>query len=201
MRLLPCAGLSAAFLALMLPGSALAQTPSQNTPWSVEATVGWDFPVSGNILSAAIGRVFDQPTVIDAQSYGDVYGTGVAYEFGAGYMLDDRNEVRGDPTILRRVFDNLLGNALEHSPQGGRILVNVVSCDEGVEITVADQGPGVPEAFRERIFEKFQRLENRKTVPGANRGLGLTFCRLAIVFITMSPLSDARSEFRVKGRR
>jgi len=92
----------------------------------------------------------------------------------------DRNEVRGDPTILRRVFDNLLGNALEHSPQGGRILVNVVSCDEGVEITVADQGPGVPEAFRERIFEKFQRLENRKTVPGANRGLGLTFCRLAV---------------------
>jgi len=57
---------------------------------------------------------------------------------------------------------------------------NVVSCDEGVEITVADQGPGVPEAFRERIFEKFQRLENRKTVPGANRGLGLTFCRLAV---------------------
>jgi len=92
----------------------------------------------------------------------------------------DRNEVRGDPTILRRVFDNLLGNALEHSPQGGRILVNVVSCDEGVEIRVADQGPGVPEAFRERIFEKFQRLENRKTVPGANRGLGLTFCRLAV---------------------
>jgi two-component system sensor histidine kinase/response regulator len=92
----------------------------------------------------------------------------------------DRNEVRGDPTILRRVFDNLLGNALEHSPQGGKILVNVVSCDEGVEITVADQGPGVPEAFRERIFEKYQRLESRKTVPGANRGLGLTFCRLAV---------------------
>ncbi|HVQ35013.1 MAG TPA: hybrid sensor histidine kinase/response regulator [Candidatus Bathyarchaeia archaeon] len=92
----------------------------------------------------------------------------------------DRNDVRGDPAILRRVFDNLLGNALEHSPQGGTILVNVVSCDEGIEITVADQGPGVPEPFRERIFEKFQRLENRKTVPGANRGLGLTFCRLAI---------------------
>jgi signal transduction histidine kinase len=34
--------------------------------------------------------------------------------------------------------------------------------------------------FRERIFEKFQRLEHRKAVPGANRGLGLTFCRLAV---------------------
>jgi hypothetical protein len=95
MRLLPCAGLAAAFVTLMLPASAHAQTPLQNTPWSVEVTVGWDFPVSGNILSAAIGRVFDQSTIIDAQSYGDVYGTGVAYEFGAGYMLDDRSEVRG----------------------------------------------------------------------------------------------------------
>ena len=102
-------------------------------------------------------------------------GVTLAVDAGA-----EHNEVRADPAILRRVFDNLLGNALEHSPQGGTILVNVVSCDEGIEITVADQGPGVPEAFRERIFEKFQRLENRKTVPGANRGLGLTFCRLAI---------------------
>jgi signal transduction histidine kinase len=92
----------------------------------------------------------------------------------------EHNEVRGDAAILRRVLDNLLGNALEHSPQGGHILVNVVSCDEGIEITVADQGTGVPAAFRDRIFEKFQRLENRKTVPGANRGLGLTFCRLAV---------------------
>ena len=46
--------------------------------------------------------------------------------------------------------------------------------------SAADQGPGVPPQFRERIFEKFQRLESRKSVPGANRGLGLTFCRLAV---------------------
>jgi signal transduction histidine kinase len=89
-------------------------------------------------------------------------------------------EVRGDPGVLRRVIDNLIANALEHSPTGGRIVVGVTSCDEGIEIAVADQGPGVPQPFRERIFEKFQRLENRKSVPGANRGLGLTFCRLAI---------------------
>jgi signal transduction histidine kinase len=102
---------------------------------------------------------------------------GVALSVDAGAA---HNEVRGDAAILRRVLDNLLGNALEHSPQGGKILVNVISCDEGIEITVADQGSGVPEGFRDRIFEKYQRLENRKTVPGANRGLGLTFCRLAI---------------------
>jgi len=97
MRVLSCAGLAAALSALMVPASARAQTPTptQNTPWNLEVSVGWAFPVSGNILSAAIGRINDQPTVIDAQSYGDVYGTGVAYEFGAGYMLDDRSEVHG----------------------------------------------------------------------------------------------------------
>jgi len=58
--------------------------------------------------------------------------------------------------------------------------VAVALCEEGIEIAVADQGSGVPPEFRERIFEKFQRLESRKSVPGANRGLGLTFCRLAV---------------------
>ena len=97
MRLLPCAGCAAALITMLLPASAHAQspTPTQNTPWNVEVSVGWAFPVSGNILSAAIGRINDNPAVIDAQSYGDVYGTGVAYEFGAGYMLDDRNEIHG----------------------------------------------------------------------------------------------------------
>ena len=88
--------------------------------------------------------------------------------------------LRGDVAVLRRVMDNLLSNAIEHSPQGTVVKMSVVSCDEGVEISVADQGSGVPAEFRERIFEKFQRLESRKSVPGANRGLGLTFCRLAV---------------------
>jgi hypothetical protein len=50
----------AALALLVLPIRAQAQTPSHET-WSVEGDVGWDFPVSGNILSAAIGQVFDQP--------------------------------------------------------------------------------------------------------------------------------------------
>jgi two-component system sensor histidine kinase/response regulator len=88
--------------------------------------------------------------------------------------------LRGDGAVLRRVMDNLITNAVEHSPQGSVVRVIVAPCDEGIEISVSDQGPGVPPQFRERIFEKFQRLESRKTIPGANRGLGLTFCRLAV---------------------
>ena len=88
----------AALALLVLPIRAHAQTPSHET-WSVEGDVGWDFPVSGNILSAAIGQVFDQATVIDSQSYGDIYGTGVKYGFSVGYRLDERSEVRGSLTF------------------------------------------------------------------------------------------------------
>lgn len=88
--------------------------------------------------------------------------------------------LRGDGAVLRRVLDNLLSNAIEHSPQGGIVRLAVTLCDEGIEIAVSDQGSGVPPEFREKIFEKFQRLESRKSMPGANRGLGLTFCRLAV---------------------
>ena len=96
-------------------------------------------------------------------------------------LADEATAVlKGDGAVLRRVLDNLLSNAIEHSPQGGVVRVAVTLCDEGIEFAVSDQGPGVPPEFRERIFEKFQRLESRKSVPGANRGLGLTFCRLAV---------------------
>lgn len=88
--------------------------------------------------------------------------------------------LRGDGAVLRRVLDNLLSNAIEHSPQGGIVRLAVTLCDEGIEIAVSDQGSGVPPEFREKIFEKFQRVESRKSMPGANRGLGLTFCRLAV---------------------
>jgi signal transduction histidine kinase len=88
--------------------------------------------------------------------------------------------VRADASVLGRVFDNLLANAIEHSNRGGRVTVELAPCDEGVSIGVADQGPGIPEEHRERVFEKFARLELRKAGLGGNRGLGLTFCRLAV---------------------
>ena len=51
--------------------------------------------------------------------------------------------------------------------------------DEGIELGVADQGPGIPAEFRERVFEKYARYDSHEASITANRGLGLTFCRLA----------------------
>lgn len=96
--------------------------------------------------------------------------------------LDAREgcHARVDASVLGRVVDNLLANAVEHSGRGGRIAVAVGPCDEGILIDVADEGPGIPEEQREKVFEKFARLELRKAGLNGNRGLGLTFCRLAV---------------------
>jgi len=90
------------------------------------------------------------------------------------------NWIRGDRVLLRRVVDNLLSNAIAHSPLDGTVRVVVHRRDEGVEIAVSDQGDGIPEQYRERVFEKYQRVELRRSGVSANRGLGLTFCRLAV---------------------
>ncbi len=83
-----------------------------------------------------------------------------------------------DSALVRRVLDNLLSNALAHAPAGSRIEVGSRIRPEGVELSVSDQGPGVPEALREKVFEKYARVGGGG--DGTNRGLGLTFCRLAI---------------------
>ncbi len=132
------------------------------------------------------GKLLLHPESIDAGSLArkacqEMEGGAAQRGVSLQIVADEATAVlKGDAAVLRRVLDNLLSNAIEHSPQGGVVRVAVSLCEEGIEIAVADQGSGVPPEFRERIFEKFQRLESRQSVPGANRGLGLTFCRLAV---------------------
>lgn len=85
-----------------------------------------------------------------------------------------------DPGLVRRVLDNLMSNAIAHSPGGGEVRIEVGSRPEGVELSVSDQGDGVPHALREEIFEKYAQLDDHDAGRSLNRGLGLTFCRLAV---------------------
>jgi signal transduction histidine kinase len=85
--------------------------------------------------------------------------------------------VAADPSQLGQVLSNLLDNAVKYSPEGGAISVELSSADRHVRFAVSDRGLGVPAAERERIFEKFYRLD-----PGMSRGiggtgLGLYICR------------------------
>lgn len=96
--------------------------------------------------------------------------------------LDAPDEVwlEADPVLLRRVMDNLISNAIAHSPGDGMVLVTARIREEGAEISVADEGPGIPDDQREQIFEKYAQLAPKRAGVSSNRGLGLTFCRLAV---------------------
>ena len=86
---------------------------------------------------------------------------------------DSDTIVRGDPDALERVFRNLIDNALAAIEPTGRIDVNLQRLNGFVQARVADDGPGVPEQQRQRIFERFVRLDPSK--PG--HGLGLAIAR------------------------
>lgn len=93
--------------------------------------------------------------------------------------------VWADAEILRRVFVNLLDNALKFTPSGGEIRVRLAADEAlpghepGVRCLVSDSGPGVPPEYRQRIFDRFVQVN-----PGGGQvrgtGLGLTFCKLAL---------------------
>jgi two-component system, NtrC family, sensor histidine kinase KinB len=83
-----------------------------------------------------------------------------------------------DEDMIRRVLINLLENACKFTPQKGKIEVAAVQSGEWFKIWVQDSGPGIPMAERDRIFEKFVRLQASDSPRGL--GLGLSFCRLAI---------------------
>ena len=81
--------------------------------------------------------------------------------------------MRGDPDAIERVLRNLIENALAAIQPTGRIDVHLRGLNGYVQARVADDGPGVPEHQRQRIFERFVRLDPSK--PG--HGLGLAIAR------------------------
>jgi two-component system CheB/CheR fusion protein len=76
------------------------------------------------------------------------------------------------------VIENLLDNALRYSPARSSIRVSAAKRHGQVDIVVRDEGPGIPEEHRERVFDMYERLEERRDRSG--RGLGLVFCRAAV---------------------
>lgn len=85
-----------------------------------------------------------------------------------------------DADLLRRLMENLLDNALRYTPMRGRVAVSLRVLPESVEIQLADGGPGIADADKERVFEKYARLDrpDDQAQRRFGRGLGLTFCKL-----------------------
>lgn len=87
---------------------------------------------------------------------------------------------RCDPELTRRIIENLVINAMKHTPIEGRVRVVTSGSQERASIAVHDEGPGVPAEKRTKIFEPYS-AEGLRSVTGyASSGLGLAFCRLAV---------------------
>ena len=87
-------------------------------------------------------------------------------------LPDDPVEVEGWSPGLRLVLDNLVGNAAKHGRAGGTVRVTLAGAVAGADFTVEDDGAGIPEADRARVFEPFQRVEGT-VVQGSGLGLAL----------------------------
>ena len=81
--------------------------------------------------------------------------------------------IRGDRDLLFQALANLLDNAIKFSPGGKTVTIAARALDDRVTVTVSDCGPGIPEALKNRVAERFFRVETSRNAPGAGLGLSL----------------------------
>ncbi|MGY9048716.1 hypothetical protein P775_01295 [Puniceibacterium antarcticum] len=95
-----------------------------------------------------------------------------------GYRGSETLELLGNPELLHRACENVVRNALSHSPQGGTVSVTGSRVGEYIMLEIADEGPGVPETDLKKIFNPFVRVDNAIASQGI--GLGLAIASSAI---------------------
>jgi two-component system sensor histidine kinase CreC len=103
--------------------------------------------------------------------------------------------VRGDAFILRAAVTNLLENAIDFSPAGGTVHIAVAVADRDAVLTIDDDGPGIPEFARDKVFERFYSLRHHAPNGRKGTGLGLTLVREAADLhhgrVTLTPRTPA----------
>ena len=82
-----------------------------------------------------------------------------------------------DPVRLKQALTNLLSNAVKYSPDGSEVNVRIIGQERSARIEITDQGPGVPSAFRDRIFQKFAQADASSSRAKEGTGLGLAITR------------------------
>jgi len=112
------------------------------------------------------------------QAYAEQHG--VRYVIGTNDRLDLHTKVNVDSDRLLQVMANLLSNAAKFSPPGAQVDVTVTSLERLVRVTVADSGPGIPEDFRDKIFQKFSQADSSDARQKGGSGLGLSISKALI---------------------
>ena len=106
----------------------------------------------------------------------DAIANAQARHIDIGLARADSAVVQGQPEALRMLLRNLLDNAVKYTPEGGRVDIGIarseVDGDSGVELSVDDSGPGLPESERERVLDRFYR-SGEPQAPGSGLGLAI----------------------------
>jgi signal transduction histidine kinase len=103
-----------------------------------------------------------------------------------------------DAERFSQVVDNLFSNAVKYSPEGSTVRVSLMSTGGEVVLCVADEGPGIPEAEQDKLFQTFSKLSTRPTANEASTGLGLAIVRRIVdahggrVWVQSSPGDGSR---------
>ena len=92
-------------------------------------------------------------------------------------LAEDMPEISGDRQRLEQVVTNILGNAIKYTPDGGHIAVTGGGSGRSVWVEVADDGIGIPEKDRDRIFDRFYRVDKARSRESGGTGLGLSIAK------------------------
>ncbi|HLF93008.1 MAG TPA: ATP-binding protein [Planctomycetota bacterium] len=116
-----------------------------------------------------------EQTIESNRAYGAQFGVAFA-------LLDDAPgaRVNVDSDRLIQVFTNLLSNAAKFSPKGETVTVTVSRKGGWVRVAVSDRGPGIPEEFKRRIFQKFSQADSSDMRQKGGTGLGLAICKTIV---------------------
>jgi two-component system sensor histidine kinase CiaH len=91
--------------------------------------------------------------------------------------LEPDLDLEGDSILLTMLINNLLENAIKYSPKDGLITCNLVKKNNHIILNVTDEGPGIPDSEKKKVFGKFYRIGNEDTRTTKGTGLGLYLCK------------------------
>ena len=124
-----------------------------------------------------------------------------AIEKGMTIRIDSDQDlsVLADAKALDQVMFNLVDNAVKYTPTGGKITLRTISSEETVTIEVEDDGPGVEPRYRQRLFERFFRVDKGRSREMGGTGLGLAIVKHLVTAmggtVGMRPADDGGSVF------
>ncbi len=135
--------------------------------------------IESGLMSLALRPVPVSAFLQQAISLNRAFADKLGVRFELGQPVPEAS-LRADSDRLMQVITNLLANAAKFSPTGASVAISARQIDNQIRISVSDRGPGVPEEFRDRIFQKFAQADASSTRPKGGTGLGLSISKALV---------------------